>query len=110
MKTLRNLLLVAAAVGGLSAAYAAGAASLPFKPLGMAGATESNRSFDRADYEEGEGYFRLGHDHGRHHEDDDDEDDDGGRFGQNGPAPAGSATPPDNGLILKGTAPKVQVN
>ena len=33
-----------------------------------------------------------------------------GRTGRNGPAPAGSTTPPDNGLFLKGAAPKVQVN
>lgn len=56
--------------------------------------------------------------HGRHHDDDehgdddDDDDDNGGRqHGRAGsPAPVGSVAPPNNGLILQGSTPKVQVN
>ena len=109
MKLLRNLVLAAVAVGGISAAYAAGAASFPHNLVSGIDAAGWDHSVRKADYDdEHEGYRRFGGGHERHHEDDD--DDHGRNYGQNGPAPAGSTTPPDNGLILKGTAPKVQVN
>lgn len=41
---------------------------------------------------------------------DDDEDDDDCEDGANNPAPAGSVTPPGNGLFGTGAPPKVQVN
>ena len=78
MKILRNLLLVTAAVGGLSAAYAAGAVSFPLKHAGVADATAWDRPFLKAGYDddddEDEGYRRLGYDHERHHGDDDEDD------------------------------------
>ncbi len=46
------------------------------------------------------------------HDDDEDDDDceDGACGGANNPAPAGSVTPPGNGLFGTGAPPKVQVN
>jgi hypothetical protein len=41
---------------------------------------------------------------------DDDDDDDGAGRGAVNPAPAGSVTPPQNGLFGNGAAPQVQVN
>jgi hypothetical protein len=110
MKPLRSLLIAAVAVGGISLAYAAGAASFPQKLVSGIEAAGWDHSYRKADYDddEHEGHRHLRGEHERHHEDGD--DDDGWRFGRNGSAPAGSTTPPDNGLILKGTAPKVQVN
>lgn len=56
----------------------------------------------------------------QHHDDDDDDDDhddddDDREHGRNGrsqplPAPVGTVAPPNNGLILQGSTPKVQVN
>ena len=48
----------------------------------------------------------------RDDDDDDDDDDDNGRYGrtQRSPAPAGTVAPPNNGLFLQGSKPKVQVN
>ena len=110
MKLLRNLVLAAVAVGGISAAYAAGAASFPHNLVSGIDAAGWDLSVRKADYDddEHEGYRRFGGGHERHHEDDD--DDQGRNYGQNGPGPAGSTTPPDNGLIPKGTAPKGQGN
>ncbi|MGJ8569607.1 MAG: hypothetical protein ACSHXI_02780 [Hoeflea sp.] len=42
-------------------------------------------------------------------DDDEDDDDDGGRAGSK-PVPAGSVSPPDNGLFDTGAASQVQVN
>ena len=56
------------------------------------------------DNDDGRRSVRRGHDD----DDDDDDDDDGGR-GRN-PTPAGSITPPHNGLFGNGAPPKVQVN
>jgi hypothetical protein len=110
MKPLRSLLVAAVAVGGISIAYAAGAASFPQKIVSGIEAAGWDHSFRKADYDEDEyeGHHHVRGEHERHHEDDDDDDD--WSYRRNGLAPAGSTTPPDNGLILKGTAPKVQVN
>lgn len=111
MKPLRNLVLAVVAVGGISIAYAAGAASFPQKIVSGIDAAGWDHSFRKADYDDDddhEGYRRFGGEHERHHDDGD--DDDGWTYGRSGAAPTGSTTPPDNGLILKGTAPKVQVN
>ncbi|CAN7330712.1 hypothetical protein [Aminobacter sp. LjRoot7] len=53
-----------------------------------------------------------GEDHGDRDRDDEDEDDDDGSRGgaAAGPAPVGTAIPPNNGLFGSGAAPKVKVN
>jgi hypothetical protein len=48
-------------------------------------------------------------DHGDDNDHDDNNDDGQRRYGRN-PAPAGSVTPPPNGLFGNGAPPKVQVN
>ncbi len=56
---------------------------------------------------------RKGGDDDDSNEDDDDEecdDDDGACGGAKNPAPAGTVTPPENGLFGSGTPPKVQMN
>ena len=53
---------------------------------------------------------RRDRDHGRRFGRGDDDDDYGYRGGAAGPAPAGTVTPPNNGLFGSGAAPKVKVN
>lgn len=43
-------------------------------------------------------------------DDEDDDDDDDDRGAARNPAPAGTVTPPQNGLFGSGAAPKVQMN
>jgi hypothetical protein len=54
-------------------------------------------------------YRRVPRRHDGDHEDEDDHDDDGASGGRN-PAPAGSVSPPQNGLFGKGAPPQVKVN
>ena len=55
---------------------------------------------------------RRGHDDDDDDDDDDcdDDDDDDCRGGARNPAPAGTVTPPQNGLFGNGAPPRVQVN
>lgn len=48
--------------------------------------------------------------HRRGHDDDDDDDDDDCNGAARNPAPAGTMTPPQNGLFGDGAPPKVQMN
>jgi hypothetical protein len=63
---------------------------------------------DDDDDDDDERRTRSGHDDDDD-KDDDDDDDEAGR-GTLNPAPAGSVTPPQNGLFGNGAAPQVQVN
>lgn len=64
---------------------------------------EYRRSVRRGHDDDDDREFRRS---SRYGHDDDDDDGDSGR----NPAPAGSITPPQNGLFGNGTPPKVQVN
>ncbi len=127
MKNLRILLLATVATGGVLAAFASGAGPLGRLSNAAAGVTGASAPLVLVDDEEDEdedegGYFhwrKSGHGHDRHddehHGDDDDDDgeddDDGQRQGgRNNPGQFGTTIPPKNGLILEGSAPKVQVN
>lgn len=112
MTTRRTLLLTTIAAGGILAAFAGGAAALSGSHFRIGDDHGPGRHATRVDY-------REGHEGDRHHErraERDHErryaehDDDEGRGGQAGPARAGSTPPPDNGLIRKGSTPKVQSN
>jgi hypothetical protein len=118
MKTRRTLLLATIAAGGLFVAFASGAVPLSASPFRTVdgGRLEARTMLvddhERDDEERSAKHDRdHGHGGGEHHAARDHNGDGGERRGAgNGPAGAGSATPPDNGLILKGTTPKVQVN
>lgn len=129
MKHLRILLLATVATGGVFAAFASGAGPLARLSNSAAGVTGANAPLVLVDDDEDEdededegGYFhwrKSGHGHdrhdGEHHGDDDDDDgeddDDGQRQGgRNNPGQVGTTMPPKNGLILEGSAPKVQVH
>ncbi len=121
MNTRRILLLASIAAGGLFVAAASGAAPLSVSSFGADSATEPAKHTYLADYRDDDEGDRQ-HERNIKHEsdddqvgqrndgedDDDDDDEAGGRW--NGPAPVGSATTPDNGLIRKGSTPKVQMN
>ncbi len=125
MKRHRLPLLAAIGVGAIAVAFADGAVSLPLGHVGASAGNQADRHLIDADYEDeshdrrrfnsaDDDHHDLGereHDDDRgyaDHEDyDDHHDDDDRGFG---PIGAGNAAPPDNGLILKGSKPKVQVN
>ncbi|MCA3574724.1 MAG: hypothetical protein IOC86_12470 [Aestuariivirga sp.] len=71
---------------------------------------------DDDDDEKDEGPRRGGNDDDDNEDDDDEDDndecddDDGACGAARNPAPAGTVTPPENGLFGSGTAPKAQVN
>lgn len=130
MKNNRNLLFATIAAGSLLAGFGAWAAgfAVPLSPASSATTADTLVQPISADdddddddgkvriygqerrHEDRRGAYADGK---RHHDDEDDDDDrtEGyGRANGAGPAPAGSTTPPDNGLILKGSVPKVQMN
>jgi len=121
MNARRTLLLASVAAGGLLVAFASGAVALSVARSQAADDRGAERHARLAEH-------RDGGEHGRHHKrkaeredgdrraggehDEDHEDDEGdeGRGGRSSPAAAGSTAPVDNGLIRKGSAPKVRVN
>lgn len=120
MKNLRILLLATVATGGVLAAFASGAGPL-VRLSNTTTTTGANAPLVLVDDDEDEdegGYLswrKSGHGHDRDDDDDDDDDgeddDDGQRQGgRNNPGQVGTTMPPKNGLILEGSAPKVQVN
>ena len=119
MKTRRTLLLASIAAGGLLVAFASAAVPLSASRFGGDDEGRSTAHARPAGYREGGESDRhherkAERDHDRRHaerdHDGEEDDDDEGRGGQTGPAKAGTATPPDNGLIRKGSTPKVQMN
>lgn len=126
MKSALSLLALTAALG-LSVAGALTAAPIagpgPVSPQAAAPVSSIAAPLQLADNDDDDGWFfaRKGARHDRHEHDDDDEDDDdysarGCAAGQPAcalnlnPAPAGTATPPANGLFAPGAKPAVQVN
>lgn len=119
MKKMRNLLLATTGVAAATALFAGGALSLPLGKADVASGATASDMVLRVDSDNDHGVRRWftfwrgddheqGEGHGRY--DDEDDDDGWAPTGQNAPAPAGTATPPDNGLFLKGATPSVQVN
>ncbi len=119
---LKNRRLILATLLSGTVLAAAGAIAGPLVLLGSPashdaanGARVQSVGWDEEEDDDGWRKDTKRHHHGergRHHDDDDDDDDEGGRqHGRAGsPAPVGSVAPPNNGLILQGSTPKVQVN
>ncbi|NML73592.1 hypothetical protein HHL25_05570 [Rhizobium sp. S-51] len=113
----RRLLLATLTAGTMLTAFGTWAAPLsalvsPARDIQANGTLVHPVDADEDDEFEGANYRKHHHDDGDDHEDEDDDEDDFGMRGgkQHSPAPAGTVTPPDNGLILKGSTPKVVVN
>lgn len=114
----RRLLLATLTAGTMLTAFGTWAAPLsalvtPALDIQANGTLVHPVDADEDDEFEGANYRRDHHDDDDDHEDEDEDDDDDFGMGggkQHSPAPAGTVTPPDNGLILKGSTPKVVVN
>lgn len=126
---LKNRRLILASLLSGTVLAAAGAIAAPLAILGTSASDHvaTGAQVRPVDWDETEGDDGWRKDTKRHHyddddgehgdddedeDDDDDDDDNGGR--QHGravsPAPVGTVAPPNNGLILQGSTPKVQVN
>ena len=105
-------LTAALALPAWSAMHAAGAASIMEQVSAVLdqGAESARLILVDDDEDDNEGYAAN---RGSEREDEDDdgcEEDEGSCGGASNPAPAGSTTPPQNGLFGDGAAPKAQVN
>ncbi len=128
MKSALSLLALTAALG-LSVAGALTAAPItgpgPASPQAADPVPSTTTPLQLADNDHDDGWFfaRKGARHDRHAHDDDEEDEDDDDYSARGcaagqpacalnlnPAPAGTATPPANGLFAPGAKPAVQVN
>lgn len=108
MKEHRRLLLATLISGTVLAALDAFAAPLPFLSSAVPGEAASRSMIHTVDADDDDVWL-TGQ---QRHDDDGEDDDDNERNGRSRPSPlpAGPTTPPNNGLILRGSTPKVQVN
>lgn len=113
MKEHRRLLLATLISGTVLAAFDAFAVPLPFFSSAVPGEAASRSMIHTVDADDDDVWLTGQQRHDDDGEDDDDDDDDDNeRNGRSRPSPlpAGPTTPPNNGLILRGSTPKVQVN
>lgn len=112
MKEHRRLLLATLISGTVLAALDAFAAPLHFFSSAVPAEVASRSMIHTVDADDDDVWLTGQQRHSDDGEDDDDDDDDSDRNGRSRPSPlpAGPTTPPNNGLILRGSTPKVQVN
>lgn len=110
MKKHRRLLLATLMSGTVLAAFDAFATPLPFFSSAVPAEAASRSMIHPVDADDDDAW-QTGQQR-RNGDDDDDDDDENERNGrsQPSPLPAGPTAPPNNGLILRGSTPKVQVN